>query len=87
MGCRALTLILTWGLLATPLAAGARPAGTVYRVGILVAAAPPAPSDRATMSFLARMALGERGDTEGQDLLTPCRVWPLPVARTRACAW
>jgi putative ABC transport system substrate-binding protein len=63
-----LTVILAIGLLATPLAAEAQQAGRVYRLGILSAAAPPAPST-ATAVFLVPVALRELGYVEGQNLV------------------
>ena len=60
-------------LLAAPLAVEAQPAGRVYRLGILMSPAPPAPSDRATMSFLVPEALRELGYVEGRNLVVERR--------------
>ena len=54
------------GFLAAPLAAGAQPAGKVYRVGYLSAASPEA-YEHLIQAFLR--GLKERGWTEGQDLI------------------
>jgi hypothetical protein len=47
MGRRAFIVAMTGGLLAAPLAAGAQPAGKVYRIGLLEFSATPSwlPSD------------------------------------------
>ncbi len=73
MRFRMLVLTLVGCLLTAPLPAGAQPAGKVHRVGMLIPGAPPAPSDRATMSFLVPMALGELGYVEGRNLLVERR--------------
>jgi putative ABC transport system substrate-binding protein len=70
-----LVILVSLGLvlLAGPLAAEAPPAERVYRVGILMAAAAPSPSDRVTMSLLVPAALRELGYAEGQNLLVERR--------------
>ena len=73
MRFRMLVLTLVGCLLTAPLPAGAQPAGKVHRVGMLIPGAPPATSDRATMSFLVPMALGELGYVEGRNLLVERR--------------
>src|SRR5688572_26291189 len=73
MRFRMLVLALVGSLLTAPLPAGTQPAGKPHRVGILMATAPPAPSERATMSFLVPMALGELGYVEGRNLLVERR--------------
>ena len=60
-------------LFAGPLAACAQSAARVPRVGILMAVAETAPSDRATMSYLLPRALQELGYVEGQSLLVERR--------------
>jgi putative tryptophan/tyrosine transport system substrate-binding protein len=64
--------LLSLALLTAPVAGGAQPAVKVYRVGILVPGAP-APTDRATISFLVPSALRELGYVEGQNLLVERR--------------
>jgi putative ABC transport system substrate-binding protein len=70
---RVLLAALTLGLLAASLAAEAQLPGRVYRVGILLEVAPPAPPDRATQSVLVPAALRELGYAEGQNLLVERR--------------
>jgi putative tryptophan/tyrosine transport system substrate-binding protein len=62
----ALTVVLALTLLAAPLAAGAQPAGKVYRVGILRDKASDSSETHLWQTFLA--ALRERGLNEGVNL-------------------
>jgi putative tryptophan/tyrosine transport system substrate-binding protein len=62
----ALTVALALTLLATPLAAGAQPAGKVYRVGILGGKA--SDSDETHLWQIFRTALRERGWNEGVNI-------------------
>ena len=66
-------LLASLGLLAEPFAAEAQPAGRIYRLGIIMAPAPPPSSDRATMSFLVPEALRELGYVEGRNLVVERR--------------
>ena len=63
---------LTGGLLTAPLAAGAQPAGKVYRVGILSPSAVPDPSV-ATSANLVPIALRELGYLSGGNLIVERR--------------
>jgi putative tryptophan/tyrosine transport system substrate-binding protein len=64
---------ITASLLAALLAAEAQPAGKVYRLGILSATVPPAPSDRGVVSLLVLAFLREMGYVEGQNLVVERR--------------
>lgn len=61
-------VVLALSLSLVPFAAGAQQAGRVYRLGILSAAAPPAPST-ATAVLLVPVALRELGYVEDQNLV------------------
>jgi ABC-type uncharacterized transport system substrate-binding protein len=64
---------LAGGLLAAPRAADAQQEGKVYRLGILSATVPPAPSDRGVASLLVLAILREMGYVEGQNLVVERR--------------
>jgi putative tryptophan/tyrosine transport system substrate-binding protein len=64
----AIRLLVLLALLAAPLAAGAQPAGRVYRLGLLPEAFP-LPTDERTSTFGIPTALRELGYVEGQNLV------------------
>jgi putative ABC transport system substrate-binding protein len=63
--------VLTGGLLAAPLAAGAQPAGIVPRIGVLLPAEPASPTEPDAAAF--RQGLRELGYVDGQNVVVEYR--------------
>jgi putative ABC transport system substrate-binding protein len=63
--------VLTGGLLAAPLAAGAQPAGIVPRICVLLPAEPASPTEPDAAAF--RQGLRELGYVDGQNVVVEYR--------------